>query len=428
MKKHILILAVIASLFVFCACGASEYPDASQPGTTPSTTVPATMSTEAEYQVSVVDALGNPCGSGVIVRFMKGDVQASMQVVNEDGTAIKTLPRDDYSVELAFTGDESAFHYDTQDLVLSSANTQVQVVLSHALTGEGVSLHANGKAYDAYSVFEGCTYVTLHEGRNYFLFTPKEAGTYEISVPVGIAGVGYYGAPHFVQEYSAVEVIDNKVQVSVKASMIGTGNTGTTVLVLGLDAEAESDCILAVKRIGEPIWDVSDEPWTVYQTTAQLSPFSLPEGTKLTDFDVTASSDTYQLVYNESDGFYHVGSVDGPLVLVRLTQRSQYLDDLKTVAEKSHVCKYFYDENGGFIKKESYNECLLDYFTFVDEATGTYPLTEDLKYIIQQRGEYYGWWNTESRSGCIFVDDNGAVLPGLNTEIAWLFLCCYEAK
>lgn len=429
MKKAILILTAALCLVILSACGASGNPDAS--GQTPSTTLSptqGTLSADAEYQVCVVDALGNPCGSGVIVRFMQGDTQASMQVVGENGVAVKTLPRDSYTVELAFTGDEAAYHYQAEGLELTAQNTQIQVTLAQAVTGQGRELHAKDRAYAAYPVAEGCTYVKLSDGRNYFLFTPRQAGMYEISVPDGSAVVGYYGAPHFVQEYSAVEVIDNKMRISVKASMIGSGDTGTTVLVIGLDSEGDSECTLSVQRIGEPAWDVSDEPWMIYQTTAQLAPFTLSEGTQLKDFDVTASTDTYQLVYNEADGFYHLNSTDGPLVLVRLTQPSKYLDKLDTVAEKSHVCKYFYDENGKFVKKESYNECLMEYFACVDELSGTYPLTEDLKYIIQQRGEYYGWWNTESGSGCIFRDENGMVIPGLNTEIAWLFICCYEVK
>lgn len=431
MKKAILILTAAICLLAFCACGASGDTDDTNPAQTPSTAAPTTQSTlsaEVEYQVSVVDALGDPCGSGVIVRFMQGDTQISMQVVDGNGIAAKTLPRDSYTVELAFTGDESAYHYSVEGLNLTAENTQLQVTLAQAITATGRELHAKDKAYDAYPVEVGCTYVKLAAGRNYFLFTPQQAGMYEFSVPEGTATVGYYGAPHFVQEYSAVEVVDNKIQISVKASMIGTGDTGTTVLVIGLDSEAETECILAIERIGEPAWDVSDEPWMIYRTTAQLSPFTLSADIKLKDFDVTASTDAYQLVFNETDGFYHLNSVDGPLVLVRLTQPSKYLDKLSTVVEKSHVCKYFYNEDGSFLKKESYNECLLEYFACADELSGTYPLTEDLKYIIQQRGDYYGWWNTESGSGCIFTDENGFVLPGLNPEIAWLFICCYEVK
>ena len=85
----------------------------------------------------------------------------------------------------------------------------------------------------------------------------------------------------------------------------------------------------------------------------------------------------------------------------------------------------FYDEDGNFVKKESYSELLLEYIELADTETGVYPLTEDLKYIIQQRGEYVGWWDAESPN-FIFKDATGLPVEGLNTEIAWLFMCCYE--
>ena len=59
-----------------------------------------------------------------------------------------------------------------------------------------------------------------------------------------------------------------------------------------------------------------------------------------------------------------------------------------------------------------------------DEAEGTYPLTEDLKYIVQQRGDYSGWFDADA-SLYLFKDQNGVPIPGMNTENLWLFMCCY---
>ena len=142
--------------------------------------------------------------------------------------------------------------------------------------------------------------------------------------------------------------------------------------------------------------------------------------------DITAAS--YTLVLNETDGFYHLNTADGPLVLVNLgdVSKRQYLDSFETIIGKSKVCKYFYDENGEFVKKETYNECLQKYIDVMDKSKGVYPLTEDLKYIIQQRGDYYGWFNPELTQ-YLFKDENGNLVPGVNPEISWLFMCSYIA-
>jgi len=79
---------------------------------------------------------------------------------------------------------------------------------------------------------------------------------------------------------------------------------------------------------------------------------------------------------------------------------------------------------GEFIKKESYSECLLKYIENVDEESGMYPLTEDLKYIIQSRGDHSGWWSDDDAL-YLFKNENGEKVPGINADIAWLFMCCY---
>ena len=111
-------------------------------------------------------------------------------------------------------------------------------------------------------------------------------------------------------------------------------------------------------------------------------------------------------------------------MLVRLAKDCKYIACFKTMLDRSGVSKYFFDDEKNFIKKESYSECLLEYIEYVDEDNGVYPLTKDLKYIIEQRGEYVGWWNPEG-NGYMFKDDSGNNLTNINNEIAWLFMCCY---
>ena len=409
-KNRIVALALTVVLIctLFTACKQSE-------------TLPAEMN----YKVKVVDSLGMPYTTGVVVRFMQGGSQAAMQVVNNDGIAEKTLATGDYTVELTFTGDAEDYHYNKEGLVLSAQQTELTVVLAQSINSEAVSLFANGEEKAAYSVGVGSTYVALTAGeRNYFLFTPDVAGTYEFSTTDADAKVGYYGAPHFVQSLSAAEVVDNKFTISVSASMIGTNGTGTTVIVVGIDSTVAENCVLNIQRIGDPEHTIEDEPWITYQTTAKLSDYKLPAGAVLGEFDLTAKTDAYQLVYNETDGFYHLNTADGPLVLVRLGEKSQYLESFQKILESSGVVKYFFDENENFVKKESYSECLLEYIAYMDEDQGVYPLTKDLQYIIQQRGDYSGWFDPDA-SLYLFKDANGDKLPGINTEIAWLFMCCY---
>ena len=375
------------------------------------------------YRVTVVDALGNPDTEGVVVQFMQNGAPVGMQVVDANGTATKDLADGDYTVELSFTSETTQYYYDKSDLTLSADKKELTVTLSKMPGSADATLTVGDKQIKASAVESGCTYVTLKKGeRNYFLFTPTVAGKYEFSLPGCDATLGYYGAPHFVQsQHAGDEIVDGKFAMNIKAAMIGVGDTGTTVIVLGVDAGDNESATLAIQRVGEPDWDVSDEPWTTYEATVELSQYTLPSGSTLKDFDLTAAS--YNLVKDDK-GWYHLNSKDGPLVLMRLGKKSAYLDDFKTIVEKSRVGKHFYDEDGNFVKKESYNECLTAYIAVMDEKEGVYPLTDDLKYIIQQRGDHYGWFDAEGTQ-YLFKDQNGNNVPGINAEISWLFPCCY---
>lgn len=410
MKKRFLIvclLAIMAANLLLAGCE-------SQP--------PVETSGETSYRVTVQDALGTPYTSGVVVRFLQDGQQKAMQVVNESGVAEKVLPTGSYTVELMFTDSEASYYYDTANLTLSAEKTEVTVVLAQQAS-EAVTLYAD-KECVAYRAGVGSTYVQLSQDRNYFLFTPTQPGTYKFSVSDASAAIGYYGAPHFVQSQNVAEVVDNSFTISVSASMIGTNNTGTTVLVIGVDKGQNANCLLNIQRTGEPERTLADEPWTIYEKTVALSPYKLAEGAQFGEFDLTAATDAYKLVLNENDGFYHLNSADGPLVLVRLGKDSKYLASFKTILDNSGVSEYFFDENGEFIKKVSYSECLLEYIANMDEVNGVYPLTEDLKLIIQRRGNYVGWFDAEN-SMYLFKDVNGTPVPGINSEISWLFMCCY---
>lgn len=377
-----------------------------------------TLSADADYSVTVTDASGNVFTSGVIVQFLQNGQQVAMQPINANGMAVKNLPRGEYTLDLMFTDSNAAYYFDKAELTLNKEKTALTVKLQQMPVGSPYPLSTNSGTYQAYTVKSGDTWVTLSSGMNYFLFSAEKAGTYKISAPADVAELGYYGMPHFVQQQSALDVVDNTVTISIKESML------EGVYVFGLNAAAETGCTLTIERIGDPEWTVEDEPWTIYQPTVDLSQYTLPAGAKLTDFDLTASS--YTLVLG-SDGFYHLNDANGPLVVVYLGVSTKYLDSLQTVADKSSVSKYFYDENGKFLKKESYNECLLSYFEVMDANAGVYPLTEDLKYIIQQRGDYYGWWNAGSK-GYIFLDAQGVADLTINPEVAWLFACAYIAQ
>ncbi len=381
-----------------------------------------TLPSKTEYTVSVVDGAGNPYTSGIVVLFMKDGQQAAMQAINSEGKVTKELETGDYTVQLQFTGDGDGYFYDKESLTLSAEKTQLKVELFGRLSGDPVAVFDADGESNAYPVGVGSTYIKLEQGRrNYFLFNAPKAGVYRFTTSDAKVALGNYGYTNYIQKNSISEVKDNVMEITVTASMVGADGAGNA-LAIGLDPNEVAGCVLVIERIGDPPYSIEEnEPWVIYETTVELEKYTLPEGT-IQEFDLTAES--YTLVFNEEDQFYHLNTADGPLVLVRLNAETTYLTSFAEVTSRTGVKKYFYDENGKFVKREDYTQCIKDYVAVSDDVEGVYPLTEDMKYIIQGHGEYVGWWDTASPS-FIFEDDNGNMLPGLNPEVAWLFACCY---
>ena len=423
MKKTTLVkLFSFAALLICCAaflcsCG----------GNNDNTSTPQPTSADADYTVNVVDATGKPITDGVVVKFLQDGKQLSMQVVNENGSVIKNMLRGNYEVELLFTAGEDSFYYNKDNCKLTADSTSLDILVANRVSGDTRELVVEDNTYSAYFVTEGGTYSTLVGGdRNYFIFSPDKAGQYKFYLKEGEGTIGYYGIPHYVQSHNVADVKDDiSFTLNIYSSMISTQGAGTTEIVIGIDpSENTTDCIICVERLGDPERSYENEPFDIYSPTVSLNKYTLPVGTELKKFDLTATTDTYNLVLNENDGFYHLESKDGPLVLVNLTEQNDYLASFKTILETSGVVKYFFDEEGNFVKKESYSECLLTYIENADADKGVYPLTADLMYIIQQRGDYVGWFDSE-RDLYLFKDANRINIQGINKEIAWLFMCCY---
>lgn len=403
--KKILALALatllIGSVAMLAGCGEPE------------------LSADAAYKVTLTDPAGVPYTKDIVVKFMQNGQQAAMQTVDANGVAEKTMPRGDYTVELQFMNADITYLYNTDDLQLTADKTELTIQLSQKL-GEQTQELSVGTAY---MVGAGCTTITLGaEGRSYYIFTPQEEGKYEVSLIGSDAAIGNYGGSvHYVWETSASEVVDNKFSVNVKKSQLGGA-----VIIIGVEA-GTGEAVLSVQNIGAPDWSVEDEPWIHYQATCPINPYTLPAGAQVNKFDIKATTETYRLVLNEADGYYHLNTADGPLVLVQLGNTSaetEYLPPFETILEKQGIRRYFFDAEGNFEKKEEYSDCLLKYIENVDEASGLYPLNSDLKYIIEQQGIQAGWFDPNS-SGYLFVDQDYNKIVGINDEISWLFMCRY---
>ena len=386
-----------------------------------------------KYVVRAVDAFGNePDFSVVVEMFKDGESVGEMPI--RKGSAVFQLEAGEYTFEVKPM--EGEFYYDKSKCVLTEEESEMTVTLCNIAdetTKQEIYIYDNNAhdhvPYNAVEVTEGATYVTIDRAAGtYFLFTPTRGGIYKVSYESSKkVELGYYGSPHNVLITCPVEVKDGAFELEIKNEGINLDNPGgTTQIVIGISSYAVKGCILKIERIGNPTVDI---PWTDAQIDKNATKADNLVNSQFVDFDVTNKELT--VVYNEDDGYYHLNTVDGPLIYVRITSAVikgstseetiyKYLPSFITMCETGRLGKVFYDSDNKIILKESYNEMLKQYADLCG-TEGMYPLNRQLAEAIKNIGEHNGWFNLNSELH-IFGDE----APNVVLENAWLFACAYE--
>jgi len=369
------------------------------------------------YTVNVVD-YENKGFAGVTVVFKSGGVAKATATTDASGKAVTQLEKGNYDIELAYDG----YGYDRTTAKVTSSSTSTTILMATASTNyEDVYFDPTG----AYKITTGARYVVIPEedknnskygGNGFFLFEPRKSGMYKVEVLNANAIISYWGGSTSYVNNSTYDMTHTDTSVTINVAQSGPS------FVIGV--KGVSDCIIKITKIGEAVVEMS---WTDYVPTYTVSPFTFTSGT-LTYVDITKSGDNpYNLVYNESDKFYHIGSANGPIMYVHLGAGAPYiaLSDVigYTGTGASNFGKYFYDSTGTLIKKENYTNLLFTYMDNMDKTKNIYPLTKDLEYILKSGGEHREWWKTSGNNNFIYTE-----VPNLNSKIAWMWACCYVAQ
>lgn len=392
-----------------------------------------TQPTMVKYIVRVIDAFGNIPEQSVIVEMFK-DGQSFGETSVKRGSAVFQLAAGEYTFEVKPM--EGEFYYDKTKCILTEEENEITVTIYNcADENNKEDLYIPDETgldhvlYRAVQVDEGATYVNIDRAAgSYFLFTPTRGGIYRISYEASRAvTIGYYGSPHNVLSSCPVDVVDGAFELEIKNEGVNIGNVGgTTQVVIGIRSYTVKGCVLKIERIGNATVDL---PWTNVQVDKNATKADNYINSEFVDFDVTDES--LSVVYNETDGFYHLNTIDGPIIYIRITNALvesstgeetiyKYLPALTVMCETDRLCKVFYDSEGKVIHKESYNDLLKQYGELCG-AQGLYPLNAQLAEVIKNIGEHKGWFDLSSELH-IFRDEATEVFQ----ENAWLFACVYE--
>lgn len=399
------VLTVAAVLFVSC-----DEPD------DPTPNEPVT------YTLNVVDYTGAPADVVAVVELYKGtEVIATKRLSDEGKASFEALPGD-YVAEISFPNIEYA--YDKTEAVFTADKTAATVTV-YDVPGSAQTVYVPAgddgqEEYNAKSVSVGATYVTIDRAEmSYFIFTPTKGGIYRFSCKTEGAELGYYGAVHFIQSYNLADVVDGAFEITVPDSGINIGSGGTSHFVLGVSSETAKNAVIAIERTGNYVPEMG---YTDIFPDRELVKVDNLLNNTLVDIDITDASTT--VVYNETDGYYHLGTADGPVVLVKISAAGNThvpgltLPSFVEICETDRMSCYIYDDNGTLIRKESYNT-LIEAYAAACGSKGVIPLDKTIADAIKKNGDHHGWW-----SGIIFGEDAESV----KSDLAWLFACCYEEQ
>ena len=424
-RRAYMLLALLLALVCLATSCTTAPPEEAPTNGLPSET--AAPPARATYTVRVVYANGT-AAEGVIVQALQNGEIAAMASTNAEGIATLRPDAGTYTVALDFplAADAEKYRYSTEGILLTPETPAAELVLYNSI-GEEESVIAYSvssghvQTMSAYTVAEGGVAVQLSANeRTYFVFRPTRPGTYRIRFESEARfELGYYGIPINGSRETLLPVSNKSIELIVRKANIGDTAESTTAYLFGLAPKSSiTECILFIERVGEAPFDPVDEPWRVPGPGPHSSPYAFLNW-RFADFvNLDVTDPDLRVVYSERDGYYHFGSEQGPIVFVRITSDSPYLTALSKVAENVQFGRYFYDEAGNFLYKESYNELMLYYASIADQTTGVCPLNEQLAYVIQSMGEAWGWW--DASSGRYLFSDTNEV-----TRHAWLFACGY---
>ena len=381
------------------------------------------------YGLWIADGLGNPI-SNIFVKIMQNGEMVKMYPYQGEFLTMD-LAIGTYQIVLDLSQLSGSYTFDESLCVLTpeKRSTSIRIFQSNPEKTSVFVGYPISADYTAYYVKEGATQVTLTPNDyTFFVFAPTTSATYTVTYECSSElSISYHGGTFFVQgsdltdSSNDISRYENGISINVYSSNIGGE------YVIAVKSTSATSCVINIKNAGDPGTRIEDAPWTPYlededkgEEQLNISVEGEYSPIDLTDLSITA-------VYNESDGYYHLGSEDGAIIFIDLTSHSQYVSSIQTICGHQRMGAYIYDANGNVVEKRSYNELFIQYGmpdnadTPVDPPIRV-PLTAKLAEAIQSFGDKNGWWKPDSEAN-IFAP----VLLGApyNQEYAWLLFCGY---
>lgn len=452
MNKRILSIFSLVALIALGGCNKDNGNSSSSSNAANSQSSSTYIPTADTYEVKVVLPNGDSAGEGISVQWCsEGTCYDSS--TNASGVAYKELEPGNYDVKLF--GYPNTYAYQLGQ-VATADNRKLEIKLQEILEAsprqESDLENAAGSAYNPYIVGEGVYNATVEneEDIQYFGFVPTRPGKYvveslgtSLNLITANPFVNYYGNnPEYVNQIISKDDdsgydVNFALEINIPIEeFVNTGENdkdGNLTYVKDADGNYISGGIYTFGIGAKPVKSAKTFPFvvkwvddyvlekkiaTVINVEESLSQY--PEKNPEYVWIDSLINGLDVVVYNEEDGFYHVGSKDGYVLTAKISEPCNYLDRA--------FSKVVEDEEGN-----KTNEGIVgltgivlangekDYTKFVQEyekycnSDGVYGVTEELKVFLELYFQNSKDWIT-SISETVVDEASG-----------WLFACGYYA-
>ena len=199
-----------------------------------------------------------------------------------------------------------------------------------------------------------------------FVFEPSETAVFSFTAPAGTV-LGYWGAGSWFlnDPHSTTNTYEWTCTDVGQTAYIGVSG-------------AEGTVNIHVEKTGT--YEVVEIPIVPYENKAELTPFEKPEGAVWGSYvDVMDENVTHTAVLG-ADGYYHLDSVDGDVLVVNLKYQEIILS-AALQSDRPVMYAYVTDDAGKTVKYDIGN-AIKEYEAVMD-ASGYYPVTEDILLFYQ---------------------------------------------
>ena len=270
------------------------------------------------------------------------------------------------------------------------------MAVSAAELGNVIYSEGNYAQVDVY-LSEGTAEYALVPEFDYTIFTyaPTETGKYTFAVEGGLCEIVSYNAMWVSLEPSAETVTNN----STVWECTGVGQE------IWLAVISDSDNVNITVELAGAAY--TGPEYIYYENVTEVAPYVF-DGDVNELVAVNTMNSTVDTAVLGEDGYYHLNSADGPILLCNLSDTKMSLESANSYGQLKHV---IYGDDGKALTVIAYIDAFTVYAENADEKTRLYPLTDDLIEILKKVGESQSWYGADGWVGGKFDD-------------AWMY-CCY---